>query len=939
MSSRAHNAGALRAEDEIRPEAEQQADSPARLQLAVAASIGALAAFDLFGWVFHFRDLTRVAAINPTTAIAFLLAAGALVLPPRSRAPVVRLLACTVAALGAAKLVQLTWGLPFGIDQTVFADQLDPASRAAPNQIAPNTALALVLIGVAMAVSGSRRRATQLACQALAMAALAIAVLAVISNVLDSTALHELNFYNAMGIWAALGLCGLAIAVIGINPGVGVMRIFEDRGPAGSLARTSLLIIPLVPVLVGLAGPWGQRAVHNGTVDGVAIQLFANIAITLSLVAIALTVLLRSDRARRERENAVTQSEGQYRHAEQVGHVGHWQVECPSGQVKWSDEFYVICGLPRTTPVSAATTLSLLHPDDAIVAREVVAQALRDGSGWETGHRIRRPDGEVRHIKSHGVCDRGADGELVAIFGVIVDVTELELSRREAEAATASKAAFLANMSHEIRTPMNGVMGFIELLLDSNLDAQQRLHLALIQDSAQALLKLLNDILDLSKIEAGQLEVNPEPSDVRGDIVKCVQLMTPVAERKGLVLSARLAQDFPAQVMVDSLRLRQILFNVLGNAVKFTNRGSVTVTLSNGLDAKLGKVMMIGVRDTGVGIDPEREAAIFDAFVQADASISRRFGGSGLGLSISRRLARLLEGTITLESEEGKGTLVTVTLPLTPARMEADVDALPVPSQGDVPDPAVSEPVRASILLVEDIDINQELVVAMLTRLGHKVEVAGNGREALECARRLKQMPDSWDLILMDVQMPVMDGLTATRAIRALGGRAAVIPIVALTANAFEREMHECREAGMNDHVAKPSGMAQLQRVVERWAGAASSPAVEPEPARLSLVERFEARRLTSGGRLTGLIAELDGAEPAVARSLLLEAANIAHVFAGTAGSFGQERLGEAAREVEEEIKSAACDSTIPTVNPAIQRFVAALDAAAPQPDTLAPPL
>ena len=174
-----------------------------------------------------------------------------------------------------------------------------------------------------------------------------------------------------------------------------------------------------------------------------------------------------------------------------------------------------------------------------------MARAIRDGRDWEVGHRIRRPDGEVRHIKSHGVCERDADtAQVIAIFGVIVDVTELELARREAEAATASKAAFLANMSHEIRTPMNGVMGFVELLMDSELDANQRRHLLLIQESAQALLKLLNDILDLSKIEAGQLELNPEPSDVRRDIAQCVRLMTPIAEQKGLELYGRHRRRF-----------------------------------------------------------------------------------------------------------------------------------------------------------------------------------------------------------------------------------------------------------------------------------------------------------------------------------------------------------------------------------------------------------
>ncbi len=179
----------------------------------------------------------------------------------------------------------------------------------------------------------------------------------------------------------------------------------------------------------------------------------------------------------------------------------------------------------------------------------------------------------MRYIKSHGVCEHSANGDVTAIFGVFADVTELEFAQREAEAATASKAAFLANMSHEIRTPMNGVMGFVELLMDSKLDAKQRRHLVLVQESAQALLKLLNDILDLSKIDAGQLDLSAEPSNVRHDITQCVRLMTPAAEQKGLALKVTFAEGFPDNVLIDSLRFRQVLFNLLGNAVKFTSRG------------------------------------------------------------------------------------------------------------------------------------------------------------------------------------------------------------------------------------------------------------------------------------------------------------------------------------------------------------------------------
>ncbi|MEA2676229.1 MAG: hypothetical protein QOJ81_370, partial [Chloroflexota bacterium] len=529
--------------------------------------------------------------------------------------------------------------------------------------------------------------------------------------------------------------------------------------------------------------------------------------VTSVLLAGCIIALLRADRARRRREFVTQRSESYYRHAEQVGHIGHWRIERSTGAVQWSDEVAAILGLPLGTIPSLEEELGRFHPDDWEGARALVEQCLRECRDWEVGHRFLRPTGEVRHVRSLGVCERDANGEPEAMFGVIIDVTELESARRQAEAASASQAAFLANMSHEIRTPMNGVMGFVELLMESNLDAKQRRQLRLVEESAQTLLKLLNDILDLSKIEAGQLDLSEAPSNVRHDIAQCVRLMTPIAEQKGLKLRATFADGFPDSVLIDSLRLRQILFNLLGNAVKFTNTGSVSVTLSEAPGSNGRRIMAIKVADTGVGIAEERKAAIFDAFVQADASISRRFGGSGLGLSISRRLARLMGGTIALDSLEHQGTVVTLALPLDTVAAPTAAE-IRVASRRPAAKSVRGKPGRlqASVLLVEDIDINQELIVEMLTRLGHSVDLAENGAEALAMAHRLELDPVAWDLILMDIQMPVMDGLTATRAIRALGGRAATIPIVALTANAFAIEMQQCRDAGMNDHIAKPSG-------------------------------------------------------------------------------------------------------------------------------------
>lgn len=397
----------------------------------------------------------------------------------------------------------------------------------------------------------------------------------------------------------------------------------------------------------------------------------------------------------------------------------------------------------------------------------------------------------------------------------------LENATVQALAASKAKSEFLANMSHELRTPMSGVLGMIDIVLEGRLDSEQREQLLTAKNCAVSLLALLNDILDLSKIEAGKMILEEIPFDLRQVIAESVSAIRPRAQAKPLELRTLIQPGVPGWIVGDPLRWRQILQNLLSNAVKFTLQGSVELRLRLESQREWPE-LVVEVADTGVGIPPDKLPAIFDEFTQADGSISRRFGGTGLGLAITKKLVTMMGGTITVESAPGRGSTFRVSVPYRPVSV---LGQRPDAGRGEEAPHSLSEleSPRATILVAEDNPVNQKIVAAILRRHGFRVELASHGGEALAI---LEGTPV--DLVLMDVQMPVVDGLQAVRTIRS-DPRWKALPVIALTAHAMSGDRERCLESGMNDYVTKPVNRSQLIAVIEKHLSAAAAPAPHPE--------------------------------------------------------------------------------------------------------------
>jgi len=652
---------------------------------------------------------------------------------------------------------------------------------------------------------------------------------------------------------------------------------------------------------------------------------------------------------RKQAEQALQSSEEKFRQlAENIREV-FWMMDPAARETLYvSPAYEQVWG--RTCDSVYRNTASWtdsIHPDDLERARQLFAAEMKGDPG-DLEYRIRTPDGQEKWIRNRAFPIRDQAGHVIRVVGIAEEITErkryeaeLIRAREGADAANLAKSRFLANMSHEIRTPMNGVLGMVQLLLETDLTPEQLDYANVAQASGRALLALIDDILDLSKIEARKITLEKLGFDLRRTVEDVVQLLRVQASAKGLRIHWRVSEEIPPLLGGDAHRLRQVLTNLCGNAIKFTERGEVALDAALESQGDGTATVRFTVTDTGIGIRPDLAAALFTPFTQADTSTTRRYGGTGLGLAICKQLVKMMGGTIGVDSREGLGSTFwfTVVLELAPAGRQ-----LPASERGDgrlgARRGTALNGRTARILVAEDNSTNREVALAQLEKLGYQASAVANGAEAVEAVER-----GGYDLVLMDCAMPVMDGFESTRRIRRSSHPD--IPIVAVTADAMPTDRDRCLGEGMNDYVAKPVELRRLADVLARLlpasgggdpAPASGQAAGEPAGAIFNveaLLRRLMGDRQLAGAVLRGFLhdvpSQLNNLRARLGEADGPGARSQAHALKGAAATVAAEGLHAIALAIERAGTAGQldqCGDLLPRAVEEFERFKSILERA-----------
>lgn len=540
---------------------------------------------------------------------------------------------------------------------------------------------------------------------------------------------------------------------------------------------------------------------------------------TLAQVLRNMLSMSRMIRERESAEKALRMSEARLAEAQRIAKIGNWEYAPSIDILHWSSEVYNLLEFEEKNFVPTVNEfLRFVHPEDRVLVSAAWSGALQ-GKGFNFDFRLNATSGlKFMHTTGYALCN--AKGFPEKIVGTLQDITERKVSEQEvskarelAEHSMKVKEIFLANMSHEIRTPMNAVLGFTRLLYDTELSSEQRGFIDAIHFSGENLMVIINDILDLSKIQSGKMTIEKVEFNIDELVNGITTVLRPKAQEKGLKLICRIDHLIPTVIKGDPVRLNQILTNLIMNAIKFTAKGSVSLEISSLASENDNVLFQFKVIDSGIGIPVDKQSLIFEAFAQASDDTTRKYGGTGLGLSIVKSLVALHEGKISVESVPEQGSTFTVHLPF--EKVLATKSALG--SQNQKTHESFQQIRGTIILVVEDNVVNQLLVKKVLEKTGCKIDIASNGIEALECIKTKK-----YDVVLMDIQMPEMDGYEATQYIRTkLPSPQCQLPIIAMTAHAFGSDVTRCISVGMNDYISKPFKAEDLYSKIAKYCNSA----------------------------------------------------------------------------------------------------------------------
>ncbi len=798
-----------------------------------AVPVLAIAIAALAGWSFDIDTLKRVfpgfVAMNPLTAACLILSAVAVWLATAKQSRL-RTLSIILAALlfviASWQAIAIGFGLTWRPDGVLFSSAID--ASVPHSRMAPGTAFSLLLATMSLMTLQARSQKVRAFGQCCAYMMGLVALFAVVAYVFGPSNFNTIRQFAQMAVHTAWALFLLSLALLFKSSDRGAIGLLASRHAAGRVLRLMIPASIIVPTAFGVAALYGVR---GGYFDApMALTLLATLTMIVFIVITVATarLLAEKDAERHKRLTLLRHSEA--RLSAILSIAGDAIISVDADQKitlynEWAEKTF-----GYTSAEVMGKPLSMLLPERYRAAHDRHVRAFEAGnvSARRMGDQqifALRKDGEEFPAEAT-ISKLNLQGQ--TIFTIVLrDVTarhvaakELMRAKEQAEAAAQSKSEFLANMSHEIRTPLNSISGFTQLLLKSrDLAGDTRSQVNKIRNATSALTAIVNDILDYSKLEEGKMTLSLKEFAPHELIRNCVDIMESVACMRELPLTFKVADDLQGRYFLgDSGRIQQILLNLLSNAVKFTHDGSITIDVETKLERDGMAQLSFVVSDTGIGIPADRMDRLFERFSQVDSSMSRSYGGAGLGLAISKRLVTLMGGTIGVDSELGHGSRFWFRVPVLP--VDAPYASATV-SAGVYP-----QSTGRSILLVEDTELNREIATAMLQTAGHVVETAVDGAAALKCAAATP-----YDLILMDIQMPVMDGVTAAKNIRASGEINATTPIVAMTANVLPEQVARFYAAGMNGHIPKPIDQNELLLAVDRFADCSTARNASPATA------------------------------------------------------------------------------------------------------------